>query len=151
MKKHLFISIKKQYTDRILEGSKDIELRKVRPNIMPGDHVIIYCTSPVKAIVGIADVKEIICVSPSEMWKRHSRRLGIERSDYDSYFDGFDKAIGIVLSNVQELSCSICLSFIREQLPSFMPPQTYRYFMKFTTPDSVSGFQLVPNRQIISN
>jgi predicted transcriptional regulator len=130
-KKYLFISIKEEYVKQILDGKKHIELRKSRPSVRSGDHIIIYCTSPVKAIVGTALVKEVISHSPSQMWRLHSKKLGIRRKDYLTYYNNTDKAIGIVLSDVQRLCSTICLSIIRKQLPMFSPPQTYKYFSNF--------------------
>jgi predicted transcriptional regulator len=143
MKKYLFISIKEQYVNRIFDGTKQIELRKSRPNVNMGDHVIIYCTSPVKAIVGVAKVQSVISHTPQQMWKLHSKRLGIERSDYFNYYEHVDKAIGIVLSDVERLSYEICLSHIKEQLPKFSPPQTYKYFMNFIPPEDSLDLRFV--------
>lgn len=144
MRKYVFISIKEVYTNLIFEGSKKIELRKSKPNVSPGDYVIIYCTSPVKAIVGIATVQEVIVLSPERMWKLHSKKLGIKKSDYFDYYDNCGKAIGIILSEVQKLSYSICLTHIKEKLPSFTPPQTYKYFLNFTPSQTDISFKLVP-------
>lgn len=130
-KKYLFISIKEQYVNQILEGTKRIELRKCRPNVNAGDEIIIYCTSPVKAIVGTAQVQDVITHTPDQMWRLHSKALGIARKDYFEYYNSSEKAIGIVLSDVNRLYNNIGLSRIKKQLPCFTPPQTYKYFSKF--------------------
>jgi predicted transcriptional regulator len=143
MKKYLFISVKEEYTNRIFDGTKKIELRKAKPNVTPGDHIIIYCTSPIKAIVGVATVKEIIAYSPQRMWKIHSKDLGISKSAYLKYYGNSERAIGIVLSEVEKLNYTICLSLIKEQLPSFTPPQTYKYFINFIS-KSERSFRLIP-------
>jgi predicted transcriptional regulator len=143
MKKYLFISVKEEYTNRIFDGTKKIELRKAKPNVTPGDHIIIYCTSPIKAIVGVATVKEIIAYSPQRMWKIHSKDLGISKSAYFKYYGDSERAIGIVLSEVEKLNYTICLSLIKEQLPSFTPPQTYKYFINFIS-KSERSFRLIP-------
>ena len=85
MSKYVLLSIKQQYVDRILNGSKTIELRKSKPNVSPGDYVIIYCTSPIKAIVGVAAIKQVITHSPERMWQLHSKSLGIEKESYFKY------------------------------------------------------------------
>lgn len=130
-KKYLFISIKEEYANQILEGKKHIELRKSKPNVNAGDHIIIYCTSPVKAIVGTAQVKDVISHTPNQMWRLHSKKLGIRRKDYFDYYTNADRAVGIVLSDVQKLCFNICLSLIKKQLPFFTPPQTYKYLKTF--------------------
>lgn len=144
MKKYLFISIKEQYSECILNGTKKIELRKSRPNVSAGDYLIIYCTSPVKAIVGVAQIERIIEHSPNRMWRLHSKKLGIDRQDYLKYYANTEKAIGIVLSDPRKLSFTICLSLIKEQIPKFSPPQTYRYFHDFTLLENARQFKLTP-------
>ena len=144
MSKYLFISIREEYTNRIFEGTKKIELRKSKPNVIPGDKVIIYCTSPVKAIVGIAHVKGIIIHKPNTMWKLHSKVLGIDRQSYLDYYGDSEKAIGIVLSKPKKLVNNISLNLIKERVPSFTPPQTYKYFLNFTSPIRNNDFRLTP-------
>lgn len=144
MRKYLFISIKEEYTNRIFEGTKKIELRKSKPNVAPGDKVIIYCTSPVKAIVGIAQIKDIIVHRPNTMWRLHSKVLGIDKQSYLDYYGNSEKAIGIVLSKPKKLANNIGLSLIKEHVPTFTPPQTFKYFLNFTSPTGNSDFRLTP-------
>ena len=144
MNKYLFISIREEYTNRIFEGTKKIELRKSKPNVAPGDKVIIYCTSPVKAIVGVAQVKDIIVHKPNTMWRLHSKVLGIDRQSYLDYYGDSEKAIGIVLSKPKKLANNIGLNLIKEQVPSFTPPQTFKYFLDFTFPSKNTDFGLTP-------
>ena len=144
MKKYVLISIKEEYSERILEGTKTIELRKSKPNVNPGDYAIIYCTSPTKAIVGLANIKQIIIHTPKRMWRLYSRQLGINKADYFEYYGESEKAVGIVLSNVTSLSNRICLDIIRKHIPTFTPPQTYKYFANFVTTDRNQKFSLVP-------
>ena len=49
-----FLPIKPIYANRILEGSKRYEFRRTRLR-QDITHVVIYSTSPVKKIVGIAE------------------------------------------------------------------------------------------------
>jgi predicted transcriptional regulator len=142
MSKFLLISIKEEFTEKIFTGKKSIELRKVRPSILSGAKVIIYCTSPIKAIVGIAEVKEVISHTPGEMWRLHSSRLGIDKKGFDEYYNNSEKAVGIVLTNPKRLDKTIDLESIKKVHPRFSPPQTYKYFAKFTQPSVRQDFQL---------
>lgn len=144
MKKYLLVSVKQHYTDQILQGSKTIELRKSRPSVSSGDSIIIYCTSPVKAIVGVATIENVITHTPDEMWRLHSRKLGITKSDFFGYYENSDKAIGIVMSHIVRLPEQIQLSSIKQSIPTFSPPQTYRYFVKFSPSAKPKGFVLEP-------
>ncbi|MCD9019128.1 ASCH domain-containing protein [Parachryseolinea silvisoli] len=146
MKKYLLLSVKQQYTEQILQGRKTIELRKSKPSVSSGDVIIIYCTSPVKAIVGTATIEDVITHTPSEMWELHSQKLGITKRAFFEYYENSDKAIGIVMSHVATLPEQIQLSSIKQRIPTFSPPQTYRYFMKFVPAVKFKGFTLEPFR-----
>ncbi|HOX83820.1 MAG TPA: ASCH domain-containing protein [Chryseolinea sp.] len=131
MKKYLFISVKHEYANKILEGTKTIELRKSKPKVSKGDFVIIYSTTPVKAIIGIAEVDDLISCPPDSMWRLHSKKLGIKHKDFLDYYSNSETSIGIVLSNPKKYRSAISLSSIKRDHPEFQPPQTYRYFMDF--------------------
>lgn len=125
--KYLFVSIKPEFTEKILSKEKSIELRKVRPHVQSGDYVIIYASAPIMGVVGIARVKQIIETSPKEMWNLYSSFLGIDRQRYDEYYHGLNRSIGIELDSVRALASPITLKELRKEVPSFHPPQIYRY------------------------
>ena len=50
-RKYLFIAVKPEYANKLISGKKDIELRKMKPNVQPGDYVIIYASAPVKVLL----------------------------------------------------------------------------------------------------
>ena len=124
--KYLFIAVKPEYANKLISGKKDIELRKMKPNVQPGDYVIIYASAPVKAVVGFGKVKTIIECTPKCLWERYSNRLGINEQSYFSYYDGYHKAIGIEFDMIKSVM-SIGLEELRKVDPCFQPPQIYRY------------------------
>lgn len=132
-KKLLLISIKEKYVREILRGNKTIELRKSQPKVVAGDTVIIYTTQPIKAVTAIATVKSIIKCSPVEMWSSYRQKLGIDKSDFEAYYENSSKAVGIELYNIIELDEGILLSAIKHIHPGFSPPQTFKYLDRFTT------------------
>ena len=124
--KYLFIAVKPEYANKLISGKKDIELRKMKPNVQPGDYVIIYASAPVKAVVGFGKVKTIIECTPKCLWERYSNRLGINEQSYFSYYDGYHKAIGIEFDMIKSVM-PIGLEELRRVDSSFQPPQIYRY------------------------
>lgn len=128
MQKVLMLSIKPQYVNKIFEGTKLIELRKTKPNVLNGDLILIYCTSPRKAIVGYAKVKEIIVESPSCIWNKYRKQLGICKTDYFEYFHEKEHAVGIVLCDVKKIEESLDLDSIKIIHPNFQPPQSFHYY-----------------------
>lgn len=130
MRKVLVVSIKPEFAEKIFNGQKSIELRKSAPNVSPGDIVVIYSTHPVKAVIGICQVKEIIKMQPSLMWSKHNDKLGIDKKRFQEYFFNTSQAVGIVLTAIYRLQESVSLVAIRKMIPMFQPPQTFRYYNK---------------------
>lgn len=126
MRKYLFISVKPEFANKIIAKEKCIELRKIKPHVKPGDYVIIYASSPVKCVVGFGQIKQIIEMSPIEMWTQHSINLGIDKMRFDEYYTNKLKAIGIEIETIKSVS-PISLKSIRTIDPNFQPPQVYRY------------------------
>lgn len=124
----LVISVKPEFAIKIIDGTKKIELRKSAPKANKGDLVFIYSTTPEKAIIGLGFVQNIIKDNPQNIWKRYSKLLGIDRIRYNKYYIDTELAVGIVLSDVRGLDQKLSLSQIKTVLPTFQPPQTFRYF-----------------------
>jgi len=133
MENLILISIKEKYVKEILSGKKTIELRKAMPKAKEGDTILIYTTKPVMAVTAVATVEKIISKTPLEMWNQHHETLGINRKEFDAYYEKAKKAIGIKLKDVEKLNAEILLSAIKLIQPRFSPPQTFKYLNKFST------------------
>jgi predicted transcriptional regulator len=141
MDKHeraLLLSVRPQFAESILEGSKTAEIRRQRPDVRPGTLVIIYATKPIGAIVGTARVSGLSQGSPGEIWEQHKAHVSITRKDFDSYLDGVATAYALLLERVQRLVPLLTLEEMRAAT-SFQPPQSYRYVTKSMLNNLVSG------------
>ncbi len=127
MRRVLLLSIRPKFTDSILDGTKTIELRRTRPQVEPGDSVLIYASSPVKSIVGGFVVEELIQASPAGLWDRVKHTAGITQPEYDDYFNGAAVGYGIGVAGPWRLPDPIRLETLRARRPSFRPPQSYAY------------------------
>lgn len=120
--KAMLLSIKAEYARKILAGEKQFEYRKTRcrENI---NHIIIYATSPVKAVVGEADISEVLQDTPEVIWKKTKAMAGVEKEDFDLYFKGKKTAVAYALCNVSvfEEPRELIQYGIRTA------PQSYRY------------------------
>jgi len=117
------LSVKPVYANLILDGTKRYEFRKAR---LRGNlsHVIIYSTSPVKKIVGIAEVARVKKGSPSLTWKQTKSRAGISRSAFREYFSGSGAAITLSLRRVVRLAKELDPTEVRN---GFRVPQSFSY------------------------
>lgn len=95
----VLISIKPEYVNRILNGTKKYEYRRMlaKKNV---SSLIIYSTWPVMEIVGEVEVIGTIEMAPSSLWEKTKKEAGISRKKYREYFKGRKKACAYALGKV---------------------------------------------------
>ncbi len=116
-----------RFSDGILDGTKTVELRRTRPQVEPGDPVLIYASSPVRAIVGGFLVKDLIQSDPAGLWSIVKDLAGVAEPEYQAYFTGARTGYGIGVTDPWRLPKPVCLETLRCRRPSFRPPQSYAY------------------------
>ncbi len=144
MKQAIFLSVKPKYAERILNGGKTVELRRIRPAISKGDRIILYVSSPAKAVRAISTVDKVSSGDPSRLWREVGEEAGITRAEFYDYFERAKAAVAIHIKDVEELSKPIPLAILRELWPGFRPPQNYRYF----SPDELSSLLEIEARLV---
>ena len=118
----LLLSINPEYVERILSHEKRFEFRKNRCKD-DVDRLIIYCTNPVKKVVGEARIVRVIVDTPEAVWSETEHASGITREFFDSYYSGRDLAVAYELSDVIEYDEPKELS----DYGVSWPPQSYCY------------------------
>jgi predicted transcriptional regulator len=116
-------SIKPQYADAILAGSKEVEFRRTS---LAEDvsHVVIYATAPIKKIVGTFEVEGVERSVPDALWKTYSQVGGIAHDAYADYFEGADTAYAIKVRSPRQLPQPLALTDLS---PGLRAPQSYQY------------------------
>lgn len=99
----ILLSIEPRFVERILNGSKKFEFRKIRCK-KEVSKILIYSTSPVMKVVAEADVSEILIADPEEIWKQTQAQSGITKQFFDSYYTGKKEAVAYHLENVRQFS-----------------------------------------------
>lgn len=121
------LSIKPQYSEKIIAGEKTVELRRRFPTSAPkGTIAYIYSTSPVMAIVGRAEIVDVVRMPVRDIWKRYSSVSFIKKADFDTYFDGLEEGYALRFANATPLPRQLELSELRERF-GFEPPQSFLY------------------------
>jgi len=138
MEDTLFLSIRPVFAEAILAGAKRVELRRTRPRVETGTSVLIYASFPNCALLGGATVQRLQAGAPSTLWNQVRDDDGVTRRVFRQYFDGAPSGYGIWLHKVWRLAEPIELETLRQRLPGFSPPQSFRYL----TPSSVRSLQL---------
>lgn len=121
------LSIKPIYSEKILAGHKTVELRRRFPVSAPsGALAYIYSTSPVKAMVGTASIRDVLKLPVEQIWTEFESTAFIERSLFDKYFEGLDHGYALVFDDVRSFSRPLPLHELREKF-GFEPPQSFLY------------------------
>jgi len=97
----ILLSINPEHVSKIFDNTKKYEFRRIRCKFDIST-ILIYCTCPVKKVVGEAHVKTVIVDSPESLWSKTNGAAGINKKFYDSYFSGRDTAVAYELSNVKK-------------------------------------------------
>jgi len=120
----VLLSIKPEFVDKILDGSKTYEFRKNSFKREGIKTVVIYSTMPVGMVVAEFDIEYIISEHPQKLWIRTEKSAGISKKFFDEYYDGREKATAIKVSNVIKYKRPMLLSELGEGITA---PQSYRY------------------------
>lgn len=126
-RRDLVLSIKPEYSTKIVSGKKTVELRRrFSPNIQPGTIVLIYESSPTRALTGLASIAEVLHGPTSTIWKKFADEACMRRSDFDSYFAGAKTGFAIKLRGARPLKRVLELRELRDRF-RFEPPQSFLY------------------------
>ncbi|MGA9377672.1 MAG: ASCH domain-containing protein, partial [Phormidium sp.] len=95
----LLLSIRPEYAKKIIDGTKTVELRRVRTRLKAGDRILLYISSPEKALVGSCEVEQVIQFEnlPKELnkfWNEVKNNAGIEQHKFYRYYQGASVGVG---------------------------------------------------------
>ncbi len=119
----ILMSINPEYVDKILNGKKKYEYRKIKAKKQNINRIVIYATAPIMQVVGEVEVKNIIEDTPNSLWKKTKEKSGVKKDFYDSYYKNKNKAIAYELGDVIIYNTPITLS----DLGINYIPQSYIY------------------------
>lgn len=126
----ILLSIKPEYAEKILAGTKKFEFRRRIHTRTGVNSVIIYATMPVGKVVGEFSIKRIHSAAPATIWDRTRAHSGITREFYRRYFSGRKTAHAIEVRDVKRYSEPQPL---KNYLPSGVAPQSYAYISAAAT------------------
>lgn len=138
--KNIVLPIKPNYAEKILSNEKKYEFRKkiCTENI---DKIYLYATSPVKKIVGEAEVLEKIMMDKKTLWKLTEKQAGITADYYEKYFLNCEMACAYKIGKVKRYDQIVKLSDVGI---SYVP-QSFAYVESLEPPGTEkTGFFSVP-------
>lgn len=120
----VLLSIKPQFVEQIIKGTKRYEFRKAIYKRTDIDTIVVYASSPVCRVVGEFKVDGILCETPETLWQHTHDSAGITREFFDQYFDKRDKAYAIRIKSFLSYENPTKLT---EAFPGKVPPQSFCY------------------------
>lgn len=120
----VLLSIKPEFAEKILNGTKKFEFRK---GIFKNNNittVVIYATMPVGKVVGQFSIDEILANDPESLWVKTKKYAGISKNFFDSYYSGRETAYAIKVGEVERFAVPLPLSSLGDGIKA---PQSFLY------------------------
>ena len=124
----VLLSIKPEFADQILNGSKRFEYRKAAFKYNSETRVLIYATMPIGKVIGEFAVGQVLKASPEELWNDTHHHSGISRERFLSYFKGRSFGVAIGVEKARKYAEPVELS----SLTDGVAPQSFRYIPRTT-------------------
>lgn len=105
----ILLPVKPEYVKSIFKGSKKIVYRRRIPKYCI-TRIVVYATSPVKAVIGEIEVQKTMTMECSMLWKYTEDGAGISKKQFDNYFSDCNVASAYVLGKCKQYKSPKTLS-----------------------------------------
>ncbi len=122
----ILLSIKPEYAEKILNGTKRFEYRRSVYKNQAVRSVVIYATKPVGKVVGEFEVGGVVSDTPAGLWGTTRRHSGITKQFFMEYFENRSTAFAIQVQNPVRYDKPLDLSDVAGSSPA---PQSFRYLI----------------------
>jgi predicted transcriptional regulator len=124
---NVLLSIKPGFAAQIFDGTKRYEYRKVTFANQHVKTIFVYASAPIKKIIGRFEVDELLCETPSALWRLTSGYAGISRSSFLKYFSDCVTAFAIKIKSAELYNEPLDPYDI---ISGFRAPQSFMYLEK---------------------
>lgn len=118
VRRDVLMSIRPDYAEAILSGSKKYELRRRRPSFAPGSRIVVYSSSPDQHLLGTFEAGAIHEADPAALWELVAGQAGVTAEVFYAYFARCDVGYAIEVLRPTRLE---------PQRLRFRPPQSYLF------------------------
>jgi predicted transcriptional regulator len=120
----VLLSIKPEFAEKIFNGVKRYEFRRVIFRSRNVSRVVVYASSPVQRVVGEFRIGAVLELGKQHLWRKTKRHAGINKPYFDAYFSGRPKAFAIKIEQPRRYETPLQLRNLSEAL---RPPQSFVY------------------------
>jgi predicted transcriptional regulator len=119
----VLLSIKPEFANKIFNGTKKFEFRRVIFKSKDIKTIIVYASSPVQKVIGEFEIEEILNEDLNILWEKTKDFAGIPEQFFFQYFSKKDKGFAIRIKKTKKYK--IPLSIQKDFKLS--PPQSFAY------------------------
>jgi predicted transcriptional regulator len=122
----LLMSVKPKYAERLLSGTKLVEIRKKFSRKWLGRRAVLYASQPQGALVGEATIHSITHGRPDDIWACFETDIGGSWDEFKGYTASAGEISAIQLSDIRPYRAPVPLDQIEYILQQDLrPPQSY--------------------------
>lgn len=122
----LLMSLRPEFADLILQGTKTIEFRRKFSKKYEGATIVFYISRPLQQFMFTATISQVDHNQKKCLWSDYEQECGISQTMFDQYFSGIDHGYAIRLSNVKTLPNQLALEHAKNVYPQLRPPQSFQ-------------------------
>ena len=132
-RKNVLLAIKPIHAYNILFGNKKWEYRRVNMHAEDNARIFLYASAKVHAIVGEAVIEKIVYETVDQIIEHTLNEVTETADDLRRVFIGHKRGCAIRLNNPIRYEKQIALTFLRQKIPKFTPPQGFYYIKEGNT------------------
>lgn len=117
----IILSIHPCHVDKIMTGEKRFEYRKRIPTGIR--YVVVYSTAPIKRIVALIEVDEILHNNPLLIWQQTKEYAGISQHYFLKYFENHDYSFAVKFKRVFKIDPGLPINVLGKE----NGPQSFVY------------------------
>jgi len=152
MSRTLLLSVRPRFARGLLDGTKTAEIRRRFPDVPEGMTVVIYSTSPEKAVLGTMRARRLVRSNSQDIWRDYSGVIGIQQAELDEYLEGARECSVLELDTPTRWPRPVALAELRHIL-HLEPAQSFRYLTgnqltrlhALTTKTGADSYRHAPN------
>lgn len=118
------LSIKPEFANKIFDGTKTFEFRKVIFKNTAVKTVIVYASSPVQQVIGEFQIDSIINLDLKTLWEMTNSSSGISKDYFYKYFANRELGYAIKIKNPKKY---VTPKSLKRDF-NLVPPQSFAYF-----------------------
>jgi len=119
------LSIKPEFANKIFDGTKRFEFRKVIFKNEKIKTIIVYASSPIQQVIGEFEIERIINHDIDTLWGLTKEQSGITKDYFYQYFADRLEGFAIEIKKAKKYEQPKCL---RADFNLF-PPQSFAYYL----------------------